>query len=247
MGDEYQESDVKVSFPSRFARKYWEPHGGSTAHRLLSSSLVRLLVLSLCLVGCNREALVVGAPPDLAPAPADLAAAPPGDLARAPDFAGPPPCTSSSSLAGVSIVPTTGQWTYTLAEAKAGLVLRYEVVVGAPVADVIPQPADLGGCGQPGASGLILSQYLSGNGQSYCVCDTGLCAPPSNTAVVLQPGMYPDQFMWDGRNWMGPSDTGNPEGPPFPAGTYQLRISAKGQHGGSAFEVAAVCDLTLVP
>ena len=39
-------------------------------------------------------------------------------------------------------------------------------------------------------------------------------------------GTYPRTFTWDGVNWRGPSDTGNPKGPPFPPGDYTLTIAA---------------------
>ena len=54
-------------------------------------------------------------------------------------------------------------------------------------------------------------------------------------------------FPWDGRNWYGPSDTGNPKGPAFPAGSYVLELSAQGTHAGAGFEVQDSLPLTLVP
>ena len=39
-----------------------------------------------------------------------------------------------------------------------------------------------------------------------------------------------DQIPWDGRNWYGPSDTGNREGAAFPPGTYTIALSATGTY-----------------
>ena len=118
--------------------------------------------------------------------------------------------TSQSSLAGVSIVfraPIV--CSFTLAEAQAGISIPYDVVVAQDVAGVTPLPQDGGQCGQPGASGLIVFEQLAGSGQKYCLCDTGLCMPPQGSAVTLHAAEYPASFKWDGRNWNGPSDTGN--------------------------------------
>ena len=58
-------------------------------------------------------------------------------------------------------------------------------------------------------------EQLAGNGQSYCLCDTGLCGPASLPPVTLRAGNYAGAFSWDGKNWNGPSDTDNPKGAPF--------------------------------
>ena len=102
-------------------------------------------------------------------------------------------------------------------------------------------------CVEPGPSGLYLLERVSGNGQSYCLCDNGFCASPPSNPTTLRAGTYPAVFRWDGMNWYGPSDTGNPEGPAFPAGTYVLELSARGNYAGIAFEILDSLPLTLVP
>ena len=106
---------------------------------------------------------------------------------------------------------------------------------------------DWGACTDAGPSGLNVLEYLSGGGQEYCLCDVGLCdLPPPDPAMVLA-GQTDAIFSWDGINWTGPSDFGNPEGPPFPAGVYILELSAIGTVGGVDFEVRNEFELTLVP
>jgi len=144
----------------------------------------------------------------------------------------PPPAkcgtTIDSDLPGVSITFSTSACSWTLAEAAAGLKFGYQVVVEDDLPGVLPKPQDAGWCGQPGPSGLITFGRVNGNDQNYCICDTGLCQGPSEVPVTLKAGTYDGVFEWDGVNWGGPSDTGNPKGEAFPPGTYTLTISAKG-------------------
>lgn len=169
--------------------------------------------------------------------------------ARLPDApaADAAPCVgeSGSTLAGVSIA-VAGPCVFTLAQAAAGIEIPYQVVAVAAVADVRPAAQDAGGCGQPGPTGLILFETVAGGGQQYCLCDTGLCAPAMPLTTVPA-GSFPATFSWNGRNWTGPSDFGNPVGPPFPEGDYTFRVSATGTAGGAAFEVFATYPITLVP
>jgi hypothetical protein len=163
-------------------------------------------------------------------------------------------CTGdgSSTLPGVHIDFPAQPCKFTLAEAAAGISIAYSVVIDQSVSGVLPEPQDAGNCGSPGPSGLIVFEQLEGGGQSYCLCDVGLCPPPSDVPVTLSPGTYPGTFEWDGKNWNGPSDTGNPKGSPFPAGSYTLTVSAIGQSesmGGNKnpFKVEGTFGIVLVP
>lgn len=160
----------------------------------------------------------------------------------------------SSTLPGVRIeFLATAECVFTLSRAAAGISIPYQVVVDEDVPNVKPAPQDAGHCGKPAwADGLILFEVLEGQGQKYCLCDEGLCAPSEPAAVTLKKGVYPFAFEWDGRNWEGPSDTGNPEGAPFPSGHYTLVVSARGEAKVlgmpvfSEFEVAATFPITLL-
>jgi hypothetical protein len=156
--------------------------------------------------------------------------------------------TSTSSLPGVSIAfhqPVACE--FTLAQAQAGIAIAYDVIVASDVAGVVPKPQDMGDCGQPGSSGLIPFERLQGGGQSYCLCDTGLCRAMPLPPRTLLAGRYTNTFSWDGKNWSGPSDTLNPQGAPFPPGDYTLNVSATGTRGTQSFTVSATLAIRLTP
>jgi hypothetical protein len=203
--------------------------------------------------GVDAQALDVadGAASDSVDTPSVVDVVQPHDVTDvAPDS---PACvaTSTSDLAGVHIVIDASHCVFTLAQASAGVTIPYDVVIDADVTGVVAQPQDAGQCGMPDTSGLIPLEVLSATGQSYCRCDIGFCAPTPGTPVTLRAGQYHHAFTWDGTNWNGPSDTGNPHGAPFPVGTYALRVSAVGTHttGGSTthFTVAGTLSITLIP
>jgi hypothetical protein len=58
--------------------------------------------------------------------------------------------------------------------------------------------------------------------------DVGGCFGQPLRPGTLRQGEYNHSFEWNGRNWRGPSDTGQPKGDYFPAGIYTLTIRAKG-------------------
>jgi hypothetical protein len=163
---------------------------------------------------------------------------------------GSPSCsfTSTSTLGPVAFGFDASVCTFTVAQAQAGIAIPYSVYVNLPsVHGIVPATQDAGGCQAPGPSKLIVFESLEGAGQSYCLCDVGLCANVTPPPVTLFGGKYTSDFHWQGRNWAGPSDTGNPMGAPFPPGRYTLRISAKGTANGTSFDVEAAMDITLTP
>jgi hypothetical protein len=161
---------------------------------------------------------------------------------------------TSSNLPGVQLAFTDQPCSYTAAEVAAGIEIVYDEVITEALSGVSLSAADDGGCGQPDDAGLIVSYRISGAGQSYCLCDTGLCAPqaPVTTTVV---GTRTRQIPWDGRNWNGPSDTGNREGAAFPPGTYTIALTASGSRvsseggidAGATFSVTASRSITITP
>ncbi|RLB57123.1 MAG: hypothetical protein DRJ42_01460 [Deltaproteobacteria bacterium] len=156
----------------------------------------------------------------------------------------------TSNLEGVTITFPDQPCVFTLAEAAAGISIAYQVEVASERPGIIPLPQDAGGCDGPEASGLILLERIGGDGQSYCFCDSGLCADPSRTPVTIAAGNYPGTMGWTGLNWGGPSDTGNPMGEPFPVGTYVVTISTAGEQpagdGTEPFRVEGTFEITLV-
>jgi hypothetical protein len=155
-----------------------------------------------------------------------------------------PVCEAQPPLEGVCIELAPSA-TFTLVEAADGVSIPWVLRIEDTVQGVDSSPQDAGGCGRPDDSGLVVFARLSGGGQSYCECDVGLCPAPPPDPRTLQPGEWPGAFAWTGRNWGGPSDTGNPLGEPFPAGTYTLSLSAVGTVQGESFTVASSLALTL--
>jgi len=161
---------------------------------------------------------------------------------------------SSSDLPGVQLALPDQPCSYTAAEVAAGIEIVYSEVITAADAAVRPVAGDAGGCSWPDDAGLIVSYRISGAGQNYCLCDTGLCAPESSVTTTVV-GSHTRQIAWDGRNWSGPSDTGNREGASFPPGTYTISLSAAGTydntdaglHDGGTFSVTASRSITITP
>ena len=151
----------------------------------------------------------------------------------------------SSDLPGVCIRFDAQDGLVGLDQVAAGIEVPYTIIVEQDIDDVVVAPRDAGGCGQPGPSGLIPFERLTGGGQDYCLCDVGLCQGPDLIPRVLSAGETARVFEWTGANWYGPSDTGNPLGDPFPPGTYTLEVSAIGWVGGLGFTVSNTFPITL--
>jgi len=151
---------------------------------------------------------------------------------------------ATSNLPGVFIeFPEGDRCSYTQSELAAGVTLNFEVRIEQSLDGVHPVPPDLGGCGQPDASGLIVGFEIAGNtGDRYCLCDVGPCMRQTFSTRTVA-GTYPNTIRWDGRNWQGPSDTGNREGAAFPPGTYTLTVTAKGTRDGPGSCEASVCSV----
>ena len=158
---------------------------------------------------------------------------------------------STSSLPGVSFDLSGNPPVLTLARASRGVTFVYRTRIERDLPGVISPPLDAGGCDLPDPSGLAVLEMVTGDGHTYCLCDTGLCAP-RDYRVDLEAGVYEGRFDWDGREWLGPSDTGNPKGAPFPPGTYNIRVTAAGDYRearGSEihWEAAGTVPIHLVP
>jgi hypothetical protein len=170
---------------------------------------------------------------------------------------------TSSTLPHVRIVFGATTCVFTLAQAAATISIPYDLVVDQDVPGFTPASPYWYGSS---AANLALHEVLSGGGQTYCLCDQGLPDPVCPTddggltptsggpnggcgPVTIPAGTYHRVFTWDGRSWMGPSDTANPQGPPFPAGDYQFAVSTTPGSIGDAGAMSATGTLgiRLVP
>lgn len=146
-----------------------------------------------------------------------------------------------------------GPCSYSLAEVAAGIQIPWHEEVDQDISGLHPAQSDAGHCAQPDAAGLIVSYQISGGGQSYCLCDQGLC-PGTSFTTSAAAGNYYHAIAWDGRNWSGPSDTANPEGAPFPPGTYTITLTTTGTveavagiTPGGPYTLTATRTITLTP
>lgn len=137
---------------------------------------------------------------------------------------------SASTDFGVALRIDLERCEFSLAELSLGVVLDYTVQIESSEAEVWSEPLDAGQCGRPDESGLVVQERVEGNDQSWCVCDEGRCMGPEPEFIRLPPGTYDGAIDWDGRNWFGPSDFGNPPGEPFPPGDYLFVVRAAGQY-----------------
>jgi hypothetical protein len=164
--------------------------------------------------------------------------------------------TAASSLPGVRIeFPTDAACRFSLSQAAAGIEIPYTLVVDADVPNVVRGHTAVSACTPRDLlpADLFTDEELSGNGQQYALRSQGLCPTPDLTPITLAAGRHAHVFRWDGVNWMGPSDTSQPKGPPFPAGTYTLKVRADGSvpaTSGAAtrpLEVLGTLQVTLTP
>jgi len=118
-------------------------------------------------------------------------------------------------------------YTFTLAEAAKGIKIEYQIVVEEDV-KAIPLLSAPSYHEPAGPSGLHPREQISGKDQLYGLTDFGRGVPPKEVVQTIKKGTHKHSFEWDGRNWRGPSDFNNPKGKPFPAGTYEVTVTASG-------------------
>jgi hypothetical protein len=157
---------------------------------------------------------------------------------------------ASDTEPAISVRIPSNEYGVTLAEAAAGLRFDYDLLVTDELEGVIPFPQNSGGGSGVGPSGLMPLETITGNGQSYGLYDVGLGQPDLRPRKIEQ-GTYPYSFVWDGRNWGGPSDTSMPKADPFPPGTYTLRVRVKGEietpDGRKPYDVSDTAKILLTP
>jgi len=158
----------------------------------------------------------------------------------------------------IALKAWSGGCSVSIAAASGAFPMPYSVAVASgTTAYVWNKNTNMGGCPpQQVDGGVATSVTIEGHGgaetQKWCLCDTGLCAPPKPNFVPLVAGTYDVAFAWDGNSWYGPSDTGNPPGPAFPPGTYAMSVRAMGEYAadpnaqsGTAFDYTVKRAFTL--
>jgi hypothetical protein len=138
-----------------------------------------------------------------------------------------------STLPGVTITIELNTCTWTVYEVRDGFMVDYTIEVEEPV-EVQPTEQDAGGCGS-NVHPLDPFYRFGGESQGHCRCDVGRCMPDDEW-ITLEPGTYTATVEWAGRNWSGPSDTGNEPDEVFPPGSYVFGVTAQGKYRTAAGE-----------
>ncbi|AUX27293.1 hypothetical protein SOCEGT47_078770 [Sorangium cellulosum] len=141
------------------------------------------------------------------------------------------------TIPGVKLSITSSRCVYFMGE-HAEFV--YEVTTDASVPPIdIAASTGCGRCTKPSSDPLSFVSYqisgtsVDGEPQRYCLCDVGCCAPDEATTVEVDATVATDTIRWSGRQWDGPSDTGNPEGAAFAPGSYDVVVTFDGGAQGS--------------
>lgn len=152
------------------------------------------------------------------------------------------------TIPGVSLSITSKKCVYHVGEAAE---FTYEVKTDGSVPP-IETAADTGcgACSKPSEDPLSFVRYSIGGAspdgaqQRYCLCDVGCCAPADAATTQLPATTASAAIQWSGRNWSGPSDTGNPQGDFFLPGKYGVEVTFSGSAQGS---VTATLPIEIVP
>lgn len=151
----------------------------------------------------------------------------------------------TSNLPGVRLSFPDDPCAISQSSALAGIAIPYDVVIDNDVMGINSVPHYCGNAAGP--SGLIVFEELAGGAEKYCVCEGGSCPPSPPSFVALSRGTYRSSFVWNGRNFQGPSTADASLGTPFPRGTYTLTITSVGSWnadgGFQQFSISATRQL----
>ena len=161
--------------------------------------------------------------------------------------------TYEGSIPGATLDLSKTPCTFSIKAAKGVFDLGYKLTV--LTSEKLSTGGNMGGCPpQPSSihGGIATFEQLDGGGQKWCMCDTGLCAPIEPPFTASTVGSYDVAFTWDGKNFQGPSDTGNKPGPAFPPGSYVFSVTVAGKHQKAdgtteTFSGVAKLPITLTP
>ena len=157
------------------------------------------------------------------------------------------------AIPGAALDLTKTPCTFSISAAHGVFNLAYGLTISS--ANTLSLDGTSGGCQPPASAfhgGIAAGEHVSGGGQSWCLCDVGLCAPTGSPFTATVPGSYMVNFTWDGNNWNGPSDTGNKPGAAFPPGSYVFTVNVSGKREApdgaiQPFSAAATLPIVLTP
>lgn len=150
------------------------------------------------------------------------------------------PCSVTGvtgTIPGVSLSIQSDRCVYHVGEAA---VFTYQVTTDASVPTIeIMASMSCGDCSPPSTDPLSFVSFgiggtsASGQSQNYCLCDVGCCPPDQAGMIKPSATTASGTIKWSGRNWSGPSDTGNAEGDFFLPGSYGVNVTFNGRAQGS--------------
>lgn len=144
----------------------------------------------------------------------------------------------TGDVPGVTISIRSDACVYARGTAAA---FHYEVTASATT-PAITIPDSGGGCGDCEGHTTDPASFVrwsiggtsaGGESQDYCICDVGCCAPTQTATIQLDALESAATIDWQGREWSGPSDTGNPMGELFLPGRYDVVVTFEGYAAGS--------------
>lgn len=157
--------------------------------------------------------------------------------------------SNKSDLPGVSISLDSDKWSYTLAEAAAGITISIKVIMDNDVVGVLTQAP--GACVEHQELAFAVETVITSHDGSriYREHDPSKCPKDGSEKFVTIPaGVSRDKLKWSGRNWGGSGD----EGEPFPPGMYIVRSVITGAKSNISsldnlvpFKVEASCGFAI--
>lgn len=165
--------------------------------------------------------------------------------------------TYTGTIPGANLDLSQTACVFSIAKLGGKFPLPYKLIVG----DAVPMwstDTNIGQCAPKTVFGGIATFVTvegigDGLPQKWCLCDVGNCVPPKDTAFTpTAPGTYQHDFVWDGNNFDGPSDTNTQPGAPFPPGEYTLSVTSQGNFKKAdgtedGFGAAAKLQILLTP
>lgn len=154
----------------------------------------------------------------------------------------------TGTIAGVTLAIRSASCVY-----KRGTPAKFtvEVTTSASVPPItIPTSAGCGDCHGYSTDPLTFASYYiagtspGGTAERYCECDVGCCAPDVEHQVQVDATTKTFTIDWSGREWTGPSDTGNAMGDFFVPGRYSVYATFAGFAAGNV-EAALPIEIIL--